>query len=74
MVGATTGVAVSLAHGKGCLRLAARRRGTDGARRRARNFPSGRRFGLVRVEGLSRSWGVQPTADGGTVVWAALGA
>ena len=74
MVGAATGVAVSLAHGKGCLRLAARRRGTDGARRRARNFPPGRRFGLVRVEGLSRSWGVQPTADGGTVVWAALGA
>ena len=74
MVGAAAPIAVSLARGDGCLRLAVRRRGTDGSAQRAPSFPPGRRWGRVRVEGLSRAWGVLPAADGGTVVWAVLSA
>ena len=66
--------AVSLGRGDGCVRLAVRRGGTDGSGRRSPNFPPGRRWGRVRVEGLSRGWGVLPAAAGGPVVWAVLGA
>ena len=70
---AGTDIDVSVVWGRGALRLAVRDRGPAlPGQRPSLLYLHGRR--LTIVAGLSRAFGVLPTADGGKVVWAVLDA
>ena len=70
---AGTDIDVSVVWDRGALRLAVRDRGPAlPGQRPSLLYLHGRR--LTIVAGLSRAFGVLPTADGGKVVWAALDA
>ena len=69
---AVTDMDLSLARHGGVLRLALRNRGNEPRREQAPDLRSVHGRGLAVVDACSRSWGVLPTADGGTVVWAVL--
>jgi hypothetical protein len=73
MVNAGTDIDVSIAWHPGTLRLSVRDRSPSFGRQRY--SPLGLHGpGLAVVAGLSRVFGVLPTADGGTLVWAVLDA
>ena len=70
---ATTGLDVSLAWNLGALRLTVRDNSPDLPRARYSHFDLyGSR--VTAVAGISRAFGVLPTADGGKVAWAVLNA
>src|SRR5450631_505013 len=70
-VNAGTNIEVSVAWNQGALRLAVRDHGPGlPGQRPSSIYLHGRR--LTVVAGLSRTFGVLPTADGGKVVWAVL--
>ncbi|MEP7193097.1 MAG: ATP-binding protein [Actinomycetota bacterium] len=70
-VNAGTDIDLSVAWNLGSLRLTVRDRG-PGLPGQEHSDPHLRGRGLTVVAGLSRSFGVMPTADGGKVVWAVL--
>jgi hypothetical protein len=71
IIHAGSDIDLSVAWNLGVLRLAVRDHGPDLARQRHSHLGlNGRR--LPVVAGLSRAFGVLPTADGGKVVWAVL--
>jgi hypothetical protein len=70
-INAGTNIEVSVAWNEGALRLAVRDHGPGlPGQRPSSIYLHGRR--LTVVAGLSRTFGVLPTADGGKVVWAVL--
>ncbi|MEO8517619.1 MAG: hypothetical protein ABI438_00450 [Dermatophilaceae bacterium] len=70
-VHAGTDIDLSIAWSLGALRLTVRDNSPDPPRQRFSRFDQQGR-GLSAIAGLSRSFGVLPTADGGKVVWAVL--
>jgi len=70
-VHAGTDIDLSIAWNLGALRLTVRDNSPDPPRQRFSRFDQQGR-GLSAIAGLSRSYGVLPTADGGKVVWAVL--
>jgi len=72
-VHAGTDIALSVAWSQGALRVTVRDNSPDLPLQRYARFDVNGR-GLWVVSGLSRAFGVLPTADGGKVVWAVLNA
>ena len=71
---ARTDIRVTLGWLHSWMRVAVRDRSADRPRRQPLSPTRLQGRGLHIVQGLSRSWGVLPTADGGKVVWAVLDA
>lgn len=73
MIRATTDIELSLAWNRGALRLAVRDDNPDLPNQRDSHFDL---YGprLTARAGISRAFGVLPTANGGKVVWAVLNA
>lgn len=69
---ASTDVELSVAWNLGALRLTVRDKSPDLPRQRHPKLGDVHGRGLSLVTGLSRAFGVLPTADGGKVVWAVL--
>ena len=71
---ACTDIWVTLGWLHSWMRVAVRDRSPDLPRRQPSSATRLHGRGLFIVQGLSRSWGMLPTADGGKVVWAVLDA
>jgi hypothetical protein len=72
-INASSDIDLSVVWDRGALRLAVRDDG-PGSRAGRHRGPGLHGRGLTVVDGLSRAFGVMPTANGGNVVWAVLDA